>query len=346
MSTAIGNRRTVIFWLIALAALHLVVACAGFFAPYDPTAQDRDAPYLPPAHLHWVDSKGSLHFRPFFFALHPDEKHFGEYEQDRAQPVPLRFFISGPRYRLFGVLPTTVHLFGTNGAKIFLFGTDAYGRDVFSRTLYGGQISLLAGFLATLLTLVFGFCIGGLAGFAGGWADEALMRLSELFMALPWLYLLFAIRAFLPLSLSPLRALFLVIIVIGSVGWARPARLIRGVVLSGKERDYVRASRGFGASRFYLMRRHILPQTSSVVLTQATILLPQYILAEVTLSFLGLGVAEPMPSWGNLLSSLQQYNVLASYWWMYLPGLATLPFFAGYLALASSMQKQAEAAKI
>jgi peptide/nickel transport system permease protein len=172
------------------------------------------------------------------------------------------------------------------------------------------------------------------------------MRVAELFMALPWLYLLFALRAFLPLSVSPVQAFFLIILVIGAVGWARPARLVRGVVLSARERDFVRAARGFGATDSYLLRRHILPETSSVILTQAAILVPQFVLAEMTLSFLGLGVPEPVPSWGSLLASLQQYSVLVSYWWMYLPALAIVPFFLGYLGLASALQQDAGTEKI
>jgi len=172
------------------------------------------------------------------------------------------------------------------------------------------------------------------------------MRVAELFVALPWLYLLFALRAFLPLAVSPVQAFFLIITVIGAVGWARPARLVRGVVLSAKERDFVRAARGFGATDGYLLRRHILPETSGVILTQAAILVPQFVLAEMTLSFLGLGVPEPVPSWGSLLGSLQQYSVLVSSWWMYAPALAIVPFFLVYLGLASALQQDAGTGKI
>jgi peptide/nickel transport system permease protein len=188
--------------------------------------------------------------------------------------------------------------------------------------------------------------IGLAAGYYGGWRDDLLMRVAELFLALPWLYLLFALRAFLPLSVGPLEAFLLVVVVIGMVGWARPARLVRGVVLTVKERDFVRAARGFGASDIYLLRRHILPETASVLLTQAAILVPQFVLAEMTLSFLGLGVPEPMSSWGNLLATLQQYSVLVSYWWMYLPALAIVPFFLGYLGLASALQERFDTYKI
>jgi peptide/nickel transport system permease protein len=341
-------RRKLALLLTLLGAAHFVIACAGFFAPYDPTAQDRDRPYAPPMRIHWIDSHAHFHARPFVYAQQLREGTFDEYISDTSQPIPLKFFVSGARYKLFGLIPAKLHFFGAenDGAPVFLLGTDAFGRDLLSRTLYGGQISLLAGVLATGLALSAGLLIGSLAGFFGGWADDILMRAAELFLALPWLYLLFAIRAFLPLAVSPLQAFFLIVILIGTVGWARPARLIRGVVLSAKERDYVRAARGFGASNIYLLRRHILPQTWSVILTQAAILIPQYVLAEVTLSFLGLGVPEPAPSWGNILSSLQQYSVLSSYWWMFLPSVAIVCFFFGYLALASALQDVADKSKI
>jgi peptide/nickel transport system permease protein len=247
---------------------------------------------------------------------------------------------------VLGLLRLRVHLFGGGDAPLYLLGSDAYGRDLLSRVLFGGQVSLLAGLIGAGLTLSIGLCIGAAAGFWGGWRDEVLMRVAELFLALPWIYLLFAMRAFLPLAVPPLKAFLLVVAVIGAVGWARPARMVRGIVLSAKERDFVRAARGFGASGSYLLRQHILPETASVVLTQAAILVPQFVLAEMTLSFLGLGVPEPVPSWGNLLASLQHYNVLVSYWWMYLPALAMVPFFLGYLVLASLLQGSTGAAKI
>jgi peptide/nickel transport system permease protein len=333
-------------WLLALAILHEIVACAGFFAPYDPAEQDRERPYVPPMKMHLVDSQGHFHFRPFVYATHLREGAFDQFEESTDQVVPVRFLVAGARYRIIGVVPSQMHLFGTRTIRIYLLGSDAYGRDQLSRILYGGQVSLLAGLLGAGLTLFIGVLLGATAGYYGGWRDGLLMRAAELFVALPWLYLLFALRAFLPLSVSPVQAFFLIILVIGAVGWARPARLVRGVVLSAKERDFVRAARGFGAKDSYLFRRHILPETSSIILTQAAILVPQFVLAEMTLSFLGLGVPEPVPSWGSLLASLQQYSVLVSYWWMYVPALAIVPFFLGYLGLASALQQEAGAEKI
>ncbi len=333
-------------WILLLAAMHVLIACAGFFAPYDPAEQDREHPYAPPSAIHFRDARGDFHVCPFVYRLRLRAGSLDQYEEDLAAAVPLRFFVHGARYRLLGLVPSSLHLFGAQGARVALFGTDGFGRDQFSRLLWGGQISLLAGLVATALALTLGLLVGATAGFWGGWTDDILMRLSELFLALPWLYLLFALRAFLPLTVSPLEAFFLVAGVIGVVGWARPARLVRGVVLSAKERDFVRAARGFGASGIYILRRHILPQTMSILLTQAAILAPQYVLAEVTLSFLGLGVPEPAPSWGNLLASLQQYSVLTSYWWMSLPALALTPFFLGYLGLASALRRWADPSKM
>jgi peptide/nickel transport system permease protein len=331
--------------LIVLVALHLGVACAGFLAPYDPAAQNRQHPYAPPMRLHFVDATGRAHLRPFFYALALRAGSFDEYEENRVSAIPVRLFVRGAPYSVLGVLTLRTHLFGAEG-PIYLLGSDGYGRDLLSRVLFGGQTSLLAGLIGAGLTLSIGLCIGAAAGFWGGWKDEALMRVAELFLALPWIYLLFAMRAFLPLAVPPLKAFLLVIVVIGAVGWARPARMVRGIVLSAKERDFVRAARGFGASGSYLLRRHILPETSGVLLTQAAILVPQFVLAEMTLSFLGLGVPEPVPSWGNMLASLQHYNVLVSYWWMYLPALAMVPFFLGYLVLASLLQQRSGTAKI
>jgi peptide/nickel transport system permease protein len=165
------------------------------------------------------------------------------------------------------------------------------------------------------------------------------MRLAELFLALPWLYLLLGVRAFLPLSLTPGSTFLLLVSVIGVVGWARPARLIRGLVLSAREREYVQAARGFGASDAYLLIHHILPQARAVLLTQGSLLVPQYILAEVTLSFLGLGTGEPAASWGSMLAPLREAGVLMSYWWMAVPVALLLPVVFGYYSLAREAEE-------
>jgi peptide/nickel transport system permease protein len=330
--------------ILLLAALHLVVLFAGFIAPYDPTTQNRNFPYAPPTRLHFIDSSG-FHLRPFVYALTAVDDG---YHEDRTYSYPLRAFQRGDSYSFFGLFQTNVHVFGIEAsaqddpAHLFLLGTDAFGRDEFSRVLWGGQVSIAAGITATAVTLFIGSIVGLIAGYYGGWIDEILMGASELFLSLPWLYFLLGVRAFLPLHLSPSRTFLLLACVIGLIGWARPARIIRGLVLSTRTRNYVTAARGFGASNLYILRRHILPDTASVLLTQAALLVPRYIAAEVALSFFGLGVNEPTPSWGNMMSTLQQYSVLISYGWMLAPAAALLITSVTYYMLADAVHSRLE----
>jgi peptide/nickel transport system permease protein len=337
-SEALRHRRKLVACGILLAGFHAAVLFAGFFAPYGYAAQDRELPFEPPTRFHLVDTRSHLHLRPFVYGWQDGAS--GLPETDFTRIYPIRFFVQGSVYKVAGLFDSHLHLFGVDApGRIFLLGTDGFGRDQFSRFLYGGQVSLLAGLIAATLSVSLGLFVGALAGFYGGWVDEVLMRGGELFLALPWLYLLFAVRAAMPLHIAQAQVFPLLVSVMGLLGWARPARLVRGIVLSAKERYFVVAARGFGASDAYLLRRHVLPQTSGVALTQLTLLIPQYVFAEVTLTFLGLGVSEPMPSWGSLLASLQQYYVLSMYWWMFLPAVLLIPLFLTYYLAADALQE-------
>ncbi len=316
-------RGKIVIAAAALAAMHFAAALAGFIAPYDYAEQHRDYPYAPPARVRFFDAAGRFHLRPFVYALAPDGP--GSYRQDTARAYPVRLFVNG---RLFGT---------DSGGPLFLLGSDGFGRDVFSRVLYGARASLFTGIAAACIALALGLLAGVAAGFYGGWPDRLIMRGAELALALPWLYLLLAVRAFLPLHITVAQTFALLAAIIGGIGWVRPARLIRGVTLSGREREYVSAARGFGASDWYLMRRHIVPMTSGVLITQATVLIPQFVLTEVTLSFLGLGVGEPMPSWGNMLAEARQYHALILHPWLLAPALAVIPVLLAYLVLADAL---------
>lgn len=324
---------------LAIAALiisHGAALLAGFIAPYNFEAQNRLFPFAPPNHVHFIDVRHKFHARPFVYRWMPRPGGFAQYREDQTIAFPIHLFVPGAPYRVLGLIDSRRHLFGTEGqAQLFLLGTDSYGRDQFSRLLYGSRISLFAGLLGAAVSISLGLALGGLAGYYGRWMDDAIMRTAEVFLAMPWLYLLLSVRAFLPLHIDPTHVFLLLIAVLGAIGWARPARLVRGVVLSAKHREYVLAAKGFGASDCYLLRTHVLPHAWGVALTQAALYIPQYIFAEVVLSFFGLGVSQPVPSWGNMLADLQQYFVLQSCWWMFAPAAALVLLLLSYQRLFS-----------
>lgn len=225
----------------------------------------------------------------------------------------------GPVFaHLDGVSQDRMHPLAAPGAGHWL-GTDAFGRDQLARLLLGTRTSLLAGLFATLLALGGGMVLGGLAGFYPGWRDSLVMRLAELVQSLPWFFLVLAVRALLPLSISPSTVLLLIALLAGATGWPRPCRLIRGIVLAERNRDYVLAARAFGATDWYLLRRHVLPAAWGTVAVQMVILIPQFVMTEVTLSFLGLGTGEPAASLGTMLGGLRDVHVLTSCPWMLAP---------------------------
>jgi peptide/nickel transport system permease protein len=295
--------RAALVWLLLL---HAAILLAGFLAPYPYDEQHRDYPLARPSRLHFSGTR-----------LVADDP--------AGSPHPVHFFTGG---RLFGVDPP---------GAVFLFGSDSLGRDIFSRVLYGGQVSLLTGVASAALALALGLAFGIGAGYFGGWPDHLIMRSGEIALAVPWFYLLLAARAFLPLHIGALEAFVLLVGIIGAVGWVRPARLLRAAALSAKEQPFLIAARGFGASHAYLIRRHLLPFTAPVLVTQATVLIPEFILAEVALSFLGLGIGQPVPSWGNMLAEAREYHVMVSHPWLLAPGLAAIPILLGYLILADAL---------
>jgi peptide/nickel transport system permease protein len=322
-------------------AMHLVVIFPGFFSTQGYAEQSRDLPFSPPTRLHFIRPDGHFSLRPFVYGWSQSALDAGTYDIDYSQIYPIHFLVKGSTYTIVEGIEASRHLLGVEKpSRLFLFGTDDLGRDEFSRMLYGGRISILAGWIGTAIALFTGAIVGLISGYSGRWVDSVTMRLVELFMALPWLYLLFAVRAILPLRIETTDTFILLIAVVGIIGWARPARLVRSMVLSAKERNFVLAARAMGASNFHILRKHILPQILALLLTMAAYLIPQFILAEVTLSFLGLGIGEPVPSWGTLLAELQKYTVLVNYWWMYAPGIALVALFLIYHWASSTIQQK------
>lgn len=213
-------------------------------------------------------------------------------------------------------------------------GTDELGRDLWAQFLHGGRTSLMTGSVAAAIALAIAWAVGSLAGWCGGWVDALFMWLAELFLTLPWLYLLIAIRAALPVTLAPETASLTLMMLIALSSWARPARMVRGAVLSERERGWVEAARGFGRSAFDVYRRHVLPSTYGLLAAQLLILIPRFVLAEVTLTFAGAGAGETVPSWGALIVPLKQAYLLREQWWLALPLLLMLIVFTSFALLS------------
>jgi peptide/nickel transport system permease protein len=304
---------------LILGLLYLTAILGHFLAPYPVDLQRRTLYYHPPTSLVWSDPLGRLSIRPYVLATRRDlQGEFVPYPDVRA---PVRFFVQGYPYRLLGIIPLRVHLFATDErAPIFLLGTDSLGRDVFSRLLIGAQISLSVGIIAIAITFSLGLLVGGTAGYYGGRIDNLLMRFCEVLMSVPQFYLLLALAAIMPPSLSPQLTFLLIIAILSFIGWAGLARVIRGIALSARAREYVEAARALGVSDLKIIRRHILPNTFTYAIVAATLSVPGYIMSEAGLSFLGLGIREPMPSWGNMLAAAQNLEVLTKYTWILAPG--------------------------
>ncbi len=320
------KNRVAMLGLWTLVVLYLVAIFAQFLAPYSPTDSEpgnQSLSYHPPMRLRFREANGDWHKRPFIYLTQRTrDENYDEIDlPDANQPRVVEWFVTGAPYKLFGIVPTTRHLFGVRDGFIYVLGTDQQGRDYFSRLLYGSQISLSVGLIAIAITFSLGMLVGGISGFYGGRIDDIIMRGCEILMSVPDFYLLLALAAALPADMNPVVVYVLIIAILSFVGWAGMARVIRGMTLSVREREYVEAGRALGVSDLTLITRHILPSTFTYAIVAATMSVPGYILGEAGLSFLGLGIREPMASWGNMLSAAQNLTTVESRQWILAPGL-------------------------
>ena len=309
--------------LIVLAVLYFAITFASFVAPYSKEFGDRHLSYAPPSKIFMIDQRGHLSwpytynykrtFNPNTFSM--------DFKLDRSQKYYLKLFSQGFKYKFLGVIPTNIHLISVNSpGRLFLLGSDINGRDNFSRLLYGGQISLTIGFLALFISFPIGLLYGGIAGYFGGKIDNIMMRIAEAIMTIPSFYLLISLAAILPANMTSGQRFTLITSILAFIGWAGFSRVIRGMVLSIKNQEFVEAAQAIGASPFRIITKHILPQTASYVIVAMTLSVPGYILAESGLSFLGLGIQQPDASWGNMLKEAQEYINVIHRPWLLIPG--------------------------
>lgn len=311
------------FGAVLLIIFYIAVIAADFVAPYDPYIQQSNGSLLPPTQIYWKNPQGEWigpHVYPTTQGAIDLETGDRFLIEDKDKPSPIRFFVKGSPYRIFGLIPCDRHLFGTIGeGTLNLLGTDDQARDQFSRLLYGGKISLFIGLVGISISFPLGMIVGGISGYFGGIIDSVIMRLLEVMMTIPSIYLLVALAAVLPPGISSAQRFLLIVMITSFISWAGLARVIRGQVLSIKQQEYVQAARTMGGQAFYIIIRHVLPQTATYVIISATLAVPGFIVAESVLSLIGLGIQQPDPSWGNMLSLATNASILVLQPWLVWP---------------------------
>lgn len=345
------RHKVAIVGLWILGIMYFFTAIAGFIAPYNLNEYTRSPSFAfhPPTKIHWTDPETGRLTRPFVYpssgARDPVTFQQVWSEDTSAEPLPIRFFVQRPDqpYRILGLFESDVRLFGVDDpGRIFLWGTNNLGKDVFSRVMFGGQISLTIGVLAVWVSLFLGLLFGGIAGFYGGLVDDFLMRLVEVIDAIPQLFLLIVLASLLRDPRNPISQTFglemnsaqvflMIVIVLGFIGWGGLARTVRSLILSIREMDYASAAKALGAGESRILWRHLLPATASYVIVALTLAIPGFILAETGLSFIGLGPSElDSASWGMLLRDATSKGLALQFApWLLIPGI---PIFLAVLS--------------
>ncbi|MCC6458229.1 MAG: ABC transporter permease [Caldilineaceae bacterium] len=311
---------------VIVLLLYLVALFCEFVAPYDPGSMFSKYKFHPPTSIHVVDAEGNWHM-PFVYQTVREldrETLRNTYNKDTSIRYPVRFFVRGEEYKLWGLFPMNRKLFGVDVPHeeqgVFLMGTDRLGRDMFSRVIYGARISLSVGLAGVLVSLVLGIFLGGVSGYYGGAVDNIIQRVIEFLRSIPSIPLWMGLSAALPTGWSVLQIYFGITLILSFIGWTGMARVVRGRFLQLREEDFITAAKLSGASEMRLIVRHMLPSFLSHIIAALTLSIPGMIMAETSLSFLGLGLREPVISWGVLLQESQNVGAVAvSPWIMVAP---------------------------
>jgi peptide/nickel transport system permease protein len=303
---------------VVVILYYLMAIFSGFLGPYDPNERHTDYVYAPPQRI-YLDG-----VRPVVYGLAQteDPKSFRRiYTEDRTVLHHLRFFVQGSRYKILGLIPSNVHLFGVEEGTVFLFGTDKLGRDLFTRNVRASSISLSIGLVGVAMAFFLGCTIGGISGFYGGVVDNLIQRMIEFLRSIPTVPLWMALSAALPATWPPLRVYFGITIILSLVGWSGLARVVRGKLMELREEDFVMAAQLAGASDVRIIGRHMLPGFMSYLIVDITFSIPDMIIGETALSFLGLGLRPPVVSWGVLLQDAQNIRTITQQPWLLIPAL-------------------------
>ena len=322
------RHRLAMFGLCITVLLYAIALFAEFVAPFNPDKSNARLVFHPPQMIHFIDeAPDGWHFRPHVTAwrLARDPVTLqAHYLPDANRKIYLKFLAHGEPYQMWGFIPGNLHLITPENPRdfVFLLGADRQGRDMFSRIIYGARASLSIGLVGVSLSLLLGVVIGGISGYFGGRTDWLVQRLIEFILSLPTIPIWLALAAALPKHWPPMFTYFAITVIISLIGWTELARVVRGRFLSLRGESYVTAAWLDGCSRPRIIFRHMLPALTSHIIAVVTLAIPNMILAETALSFLGLGLQPPAISWGALLKEAQNVQSIAAAPWLLLPGAA------------------------
>jgi peptide/nickel transport system permease protein len=337
------KHRLAILGTVVLAILYFIAIFCEFLAPYNPYKRYADYSNLPPQRVRFFHEG---QFRgPFVYGLtsvFDEDKFVNVYTQDPSKVYPLRLFVRGDEYKFWGLWRTDLHLFGAVGGQAFLFGTDELGRDLLSKTFYAARVSLSIGLVGVALSFVLGCALGGVSGYFGGATDTVIQRIIEFLISLPTIPLWMALAAALPPDWPSIKLYFGITIILSIVGWCGIARVVRGKLLEVREEDFVMAAQINGLSQGRIISRHLLPSFLSYLIVNLTLAVPNMILAETALSFLGLGIRPPALSFGVLLQNAQNVRTVNMHPWLMIPGLFVIVTVLAFNFLGDGLRDAAD----
>jgi peptide/nickel transport system permease protein len=333
---------------IILTILYLIAIFCEFVAPYDPDNALIQFKQVPPTEIHVFDEAGQFHL-PFVYqhkrAMDPQTLLITNVE-DKSKSYPIELFVHGYKYKLVGLFETDLHLFGVPAGKeqqgLFLFGTDRLGRDMFSRVAYGARLSLSMGMVSVFLSLLLGVVLGGISGYFGGKVDIFIQRVIEFIRTIPTIPLYMTLSAAIPVNWPVEWVYFGITMILALVGWTYLARVVRGRFLAMREEDFVLAARLNGSSEMRIILRHMLPSFLSYIIAALTLNIPNMILSETGLSFIGLGLRPPAISWGVLLQEATNISSLMLAPWVLAPGFAVVLSVLAFNFLGDGLRDAAD----
>lgn len=326
--------------------LIMLAAFAEFFSPTSIYTIDLQEAFIPPQRIHFVDHDGKFHLTPFVYnyVYTLDPKTFQVmWQEDESKVYEIHFFVQGVSYKILGLIPSNRHLYGVDeGGTIYLLGTDKMGRDLWGKACQAGRISLSMALFGTIISIAAGSVLGVASGYYGGTVDNVLQRFTEFVAAFPNLPLWMALAALVPKTADSFTVFVLMACIFALLSWTTLAREVRGKVLSLRETDFILAAKEMGASDARIIFRHLYPNTLSHVIVILTLTVPGVILAESFLSFLGIGISEPLISWGLMMRNTQDIQTLGQNSWILAPIAFIVAAVLGFNFLGDGLRDAAD----